>query len=181
MMFLKALLFVLTLISLPLVRVELKNLDGQKTRIQQFDQYKASVLWFISPDCPLCQNYTLTIKKIQEKYGKQIRIIGIVSGKQTSIQDIKKFKKEYQIDISVLLDEEMKLCKLLGASITPEVFVFNKKQELVYSGRIDNWAYALGRKRTVITQHELDDVLGKLCHNQEVSYFKTKAVGCFIE
>lgn len=180
-MFLKPILFVLTLLSLPLVQIELTNLKGQKIKIQQFDQYKATVVWFLSPDCPLCQNYTLTIKKLQEKHGKQIRIIGIVSGKNSSIQEILNYQNEYQLTINILRDEEKKLSKLLNASITPEVFVFNQKQKLVYSGRIDNWAYAPGKKRTVITQHELEDVLGKLCKNQDVTYFKTKAVGCFIE
>jgi hypothetical protein len=51
---------------------------------------------------------------------------------------------------------------------------------LVYSGRIDNWAYELGKKRTVITSHDLENVLQNLSAGKEVKPFQTKAVGCFI-
>jgi hypothetical protein len=71
--------------------------------------------------------------------------------------------------------------KHLAASITPEVFVYDKTSKLVYSGRIDNWAYAPGKTRTVITKNELADVLQKLSEGKNVSFHKTQAVGCFIE
>lgn len=179
-MFTKTIIF-LTILLMPLVQIELKNNKGEKTRIKDFGKYHATILWFISPECPLCQNYTLTIKKFQEKYNSKIRFIGIVRGKDFTIEDIEKFKREYQIKIEVLFDEEKKLVKHLAASITPEVFVYDKTSKLVYSGRIDNWAYAPGKTRTVITKNELADVLQKLSEGKNVSFHKTQAVGCFIE
>jgi thiol-disulfide isomerase/thioredoxin len=166
---------------MPLVQIELKNSKGEKTKIKNFENYEATVLWFISPECPLCQNYTLTIKNIQQKYNSKIRFIGIVSGKDFTSKEIENFKKEYGIKIEILFDEEKKLVKHIGASITPEVFVYDKTSKLVYSGRIDNWAYAPGKTRTVITKHELADVLQKLNEGKIVPFHKTQAVGCFIE
>ncbi len=179
-MFTKTIIF-LTILLMPLIQIELKNNKGEKTRIKNFENYEATVLWFISPECPLCQNYTLTIKKLQEKFGQKVRFIAIVSGKDFSIKDLENFKREYKMNIEVLFDEEKKLVKHLGASITPEVFVYDKKSKLVYSGRIDNWAYAPGKTRTVITKHELSDVLQKLNDGKIVPFHKTQAVGCFIE
>lgn len=179
-MFTKTIIF-LTILLMPLVQIELKNNKGEKTKIKDFEKYQATILWFISPECPLCQNYTLTIKKFQKKYNSKIRFIGIVSGKDFTANDIEKFKREYQIKIEVLFDEEKKLVKHLGASITPEVFVYDKSSKLVYSGRIDNWAYAPGKTRTVITKNELADVLHKLNEGKIVPFHKTQAVGCFIE
>jgi hypothetical protein len=68
----------------------------------------------------------------------------------------------------------------MQATITPEVFVMNQKKEIVYSGRIDNWAYELGKKRTVITEHDLANVLENLNKGIVVKPYQTKAVGCFI-
>jgi thiol-disulfide isomerase/thioredoxin len=180
-MFLKLIITLITFASPSLVQIELKSLQNKSVYINNFEQFDATTLWFISPECPLCQNYTLTIKNIKKKYGNSVRVIGIVSGKYFSIKEVEQFKKDYNIELDVYFDYDKKLAKYLGASITPEVFVFNKKSELVYSGRIDNWAYAPGKKRAVITKHELDDVLLQLKQGTKFTYFKTQAIGCFIE
>jgi hypothetical protein len=79
------------------------------------------------------------------------------------------------------MDAKAAFAKQLGATITPEVFVLGKSQETLYSGRIDNWAYELGRKRKVITEHNLLDALNAIDKKQKIKITKTKAVGCYIE
>ena len=81
----------------------------------------------------------------------------------------------------MLHDPKNKLTNLLKATITPEVFMLNQQQKVIYQGRIDNWAYEVGRKRTVITEHNLRDAIKTFKKRQPIAYPKTKAVGCFIE
>jgi hypothetical protein len=52
---------------------------------------------------------------------------------------------------------------------------------VIYQGRIDNWAYELGKKRKVITEYNLKDALTSVLLNKPISVSKTKAVGCYIE
>jgi thiol-disulfide isomerase/thioredoxin len=114
-------------------RFAVKNTNGTTFYLDLKKQ--TAVYVFISPECPLCQNYTKTLNAFHQTYAsKQIALVAIVPGKA-----------------------------------------------LVYAGRIDNWAYAPGRKRTIITEHDLRNALNAYVAGKPVPVSKTKAVGCFIE
>lgn len=163
-------------------QVPLTSLDGKKVYLGSVSANKATVIIFLSPECPLCQSYTLTVNNLIKDYSSQkIDFVGVVPGKDDAVADIKKYIRSYKASIRVLRDEDNKLVKYLGASITPEAFVIDKNGKIVYSGRIDNWAYELGKKRKIITEHNLKDAIESVLHNQSVKVTKTRAVGCFIE
>lgn len=140
-----------------------------------------TVVVFFSPECPLCQNYTLTLNEIQAKYKDKVDVIAIFPGTEYSLESIKTFKMKYHILFSLWKDEKMELVKALSAKVTPEVFLFDASGKIRYQGRIDNWAYEVGRKRKVITQHDLRDALVSVLNHQEIKVKQTKAIGCFIE
>ncbi len=160
----------------------LKNLEGKYEFIGNSNKKKAYVMFFLSPECPLCQSYSLTIKQLNEKFQpKGIDFVAIVPGTEYSILKIVEYRNGYGLKkIPFFLDPNYAFSKQTKATITPEVFVLNANNQLVYSGRIDNWAYELGKKRTVITSHDLENVLQNLSLGKEVKPYQTKAVGCFI-
>ena len=162
--------------------MSLKNLEGKYEFIGNFNKKKAYVIFFLSPECPLCQSYSLTIKQLYEKYHtKEIAFAAIVPGTEYSLLKIVEYRNGYGLkNIPFFLDPNYAFSKQTKASITPEVFVLNQESKLVYSGRIDNWAYELGKKRTVITSHDLENVLQNLSIGKTVQPYQTKAVGCFI-
>ena len=162
--------------------MSLKNLEGKYEFIGNFNKKKAYVIFFLSPECPLCQSYSLTIKKLHEKFKSQgIDFVAIIPGTEYSLLKIVEYRNGYGLkNIPFYLDPNYAFAKQSKASITPEVFVLNQNNHLVYSGRIDNWAYELGKKRAVITSHDLEIVLQNLSAGKEVKPYQTKAVGCFI-
>ncbi len=162
--------------------IALLDLKGNTVKLNQLSKYKATALFFLSPECPLCQSYTLTINNLQKKYNdKSINFIGIVPTKNYSVNDINEYKRSYKSTLTILRDIDNKLVDKIGATITPEVFLVNDKGVVLYSGRIDNWAIELGRKRTVITQFDLINAIDLVLKNQPIKVKKTKAIGCFIE
>jgi thiol-disulfide isomerase/thioredoxin len=162
--------------------IPLLDLKGNIVKLNQIHKYKATAIYFISPECPLCQSYTLTINQLIKKYnGKAIDFIGVVPTKNFSMSDILNYKRIYKSNLNLVCDTGNKLVKKIGATITPEVFLVDSKGVTIYSGRIDNWAYELGKKRTVITAHDLVDAIESVLNNKPVKIKKTKAVGCFIE
>ncbi len=165
-----------------LTQIELTNLSGQIEKINLAKGPKGTVLFFLSPECPLCQSYSLTINKLQKTYAnKGFQFIAIIPGKEFSKESVIEFRNHYQLKgLQFWFDPKLELVKFTQASITPEAIVFNAKGQKLYQGRIDNWAYELARKRKVITAHELQDVLIQLDQKKEVKFRKTKAVGCFI-
>jgi hypothetical protein len=51
----------------------------------------------------------------------------------------------------------------------------------IYSGRIDDWAYALGKKRKQITDLSLVNALEDILNEKIIKNPKTIAIGCYIE
>lgn len=166
----------------PFKGMALSTVEGKVGMVTNTDKKIAYVIFFLSPECPLCQSYSLTIKNLYQKYqSKGVNFAAVVPGKEYSKEKIIAFRNAYGLKIMPFyLDTNYAFAKQSNATITPEVFVLNQQNQLVYSGRIDNWAYELGKKRTVITSHDLDEVLNKLVLKKPFKSYQTKAVGCFI-
>jgi peroxiredoxin len=163
-------------------QITLYGTKGERTTDSQLMEGKATVFYFLSPECPLCQSYSLTIKQLFERFStKGIHMVGIIPGTDYTNLDISTFKHHYGLPIPLWKDEAFKLAKKYNATITPEVVVVDAKGKVLYQGRIDNWAYELAKKRKVITEHNLQDALENIIQNKPVRVPRTKAVGCYIE
>lgn len=142
---------------------------------------ETTVYVFLSETCPICQNYTLTLKELYSKYNNQhIRMIGVFPNYYSTQKEIDEFRKRYSIPFPLTLDVDGVFTKHFNAEITPEVFVEDKTGKLIYSGRIDDTFYAIGKRRTVITSNELADALEAVSNGKEIKNNKTQAVGCII-
>jgi thiol-disulfide isomerase/thioredoxin len=162
--------------------LKIKSLEGKTQLISDLITQQNTVFIFFSPSCPLCQSYSLTLRELEAKFKNQkVKFIGVFFPEIVDNETIKKFLNTYQIDFEILLDKKFKLAKTLKAQITPEVFVINQNSALVYSGKIDNWAYSLGKKRVKATEFYLQDAIESTLQNRPVPIAKTEAVGCFIE
>lgn len=143
---------------------------------------KAAVFIFLSPECPLCQSYTLTINNFQKKYQLQnIPFYCVFSGRLYSQKEIADFKIKYKMQTVFIFDEENIISKQFGANVTPEAFVLSSQGNKIYSGSIDNWAYTVGSKRTIITEFYLRDALDAVIKNTPIKVKYVKAVGCLIQ
>lgn len=163
------------------IDVDLSDIDGQLVSFNG-EESIGTVFFFLSPECPLCENYSLNINQLFHRYdSNQISMYGIFPGTYYSTSQIKAFKIKYEMDLPFLLDPNYTLTRSLKASVTPEVFVFNEQQELIYQGAIDNWMVSLGKKRTVITEHYLEDAIKALEDQSYPKTRKTKPIGCYIE
>jgi len=154
----------------------------KKFDLEGLKKNRASIFIFLSPDCPLCQGYAPAIRSLDSIYSKDsIKTYAIFPGQLYSDESIKKFFSEFKLNIPYFIDDDFVLCEFMKATITPEAFIVNKEGEVIYGGRIDNWAYELGKKRTTITQHDLSDALQNFISGKEIKNKNTEAVGCIIE
>ncbi len=65
--------------------------------------------------------------------------------------------------------------------MTPEVILYNNtKDEIIYQGRIDNKFYKLGRRRNVVTEHDLESAIKSTLNNEAVEKSYAQPIGCFI-
>jgi hypothetical protein len=141
-----------------------------------------NVFIFLSPECPLSQSYVLTINELSKQYKKNdISFYGVFSGKLYTKEQISDFQKKFEVEFPLSRDTDYVLTRRLNATVTPQAFVVDDKNNVLYSGRIDNWAYEVSKKRKLITEHNLQDALESIINHTDIRVKKTEAVGCFIE
>ncbi|TAD84393.1 MAG: hypothetical protein EAY75_13215 [Bacteroidetes bacterium] len=150
------------------------------TNIPLWTKGKTSVWIFISPECPMCQNYAPTLKALKKAFENKVQFIGIIPGRAYTQTEIERYRKTYKIDFPVVVDSAFAISSKIKATVTPEVFVINETGQLAYRGAIDNWLYDLGKKRRAPTQHFLKDALAAVVAGQSVTKSKTTAKGCLI-
>lgn len=145
-------------------------------------EHEFIVLFFISPECPLCHNYSVTFSEIMDQYDtEKIGFYGVLSGKYYTRDEMNEFLQKYDLALPIIIDPAFSLANHFEASMTPEVVLVNNSGEELYQGAIDNWAISLGRKRIKTTEFYLKDALTASLQGREIDPSQTKPVGCYIE
>jgi peroxiredoxin len=160
----------------------LNSTANEEFSLNELKKHKAAVFVFLDYECPLSQNYTNKINDLSDKYkAEDIQFYSVFPNLSADNAEVKMFKRKYKMDMPFLGDPQKKLTNYLDATITPEVFLVDSNKTVLYSGRIDNWASALGVKRQITTSNDLDEALNDFINNKEIKINKTEAVGCIIE
>jgi peroxiredoxin len=163
--------------------IEIETIDGKPfSGLHPQVQPKATVIIFLLADCPACENYALTLNKMNAKYGGNgIEFYGVFPGNYSTKEELTEYKNTYKVSFPLLLDKEKKLVKALKARVAPQAVVLDVNSKVVYSGRIDDWMYAVGKKRTVIAHHELQDAIDAIVAGKDIAVKTSIPVGCLIE
>ncbi|MDP4215933.1 MAG: redoxin domain-containing protein, partial [Bacteroidota bacterium] len=135
---------------------------------------------FLSPECPLCQNYTVTLNALHKEYGDRLCVYGIIPGKSYSTTVINAFAQKYKIAFPLLIDGSFRLSRYLQAGITPEAILLDDRQDLLYAGAIDNWVKELGKRSARPTEYYLRDAIDHALKKEPVAEKRIRPVGCLI-
>lgn len=139
------------------------------------------VIVFLASKCTICRYYALPLREMHEEFSAHgIEFQGLFPNARSTRQQIRDFKAKYEIPFEMALDFES-MSRKLDASITPEVFILDENDVVLYSGRIDNSYFGVGKKRTLTTKTELHDALTALVMGEEITVKHQPAVGCLIE
>ncbi len=153
-----------------------KKINKEAIEINRFTVY-----FFLSETCPACQSYTLKMKELYTKYSaKGISFLAVFPNYFSTDLTIKEFKKKYGIEFKCTKDVNGNLLTKCKATITPEVFVANQSGEVVYSGRIDDAFFTVGKRRKVVSTNELEEAIVACINGKAIFNKKTQAVGCLI-
>ena len=162
--------------------IKVSDLRGAYRSLSELREHRATVLIFLSPECPLSENYTLQVREYSENFRKDgIVFYNIFPGEFYSREEIAAFCDEFLPDNTTLLDPNYLLTRHVGATITPEAFLLNPDGSVLYSGAIDNWAITLGQKRRKATKSFLRNAILSYLDGKPIETASARAVGCFIE
>ncbi len=160
----------------------LTSWNDQPVSYETLTHHPLTVFVFMSPECPLCENYSATLKDLRAQFPEEdVAFVGVFSGKWYSKEEINRFLARHQPPIDPVLDPRYELQERFDASVTPEAVVVGQDGAVQYQGKIDNWIVSLGRKRTVVNKYYLRDALEALLRGEQPAISQTEAIGCFIE
>ncbi|MBI1289378.1 MAG: redoxin domain-containing protein [Flavobacteriales bacterium] len=141
-----------------------------------------SVIYFLSPECPLCINYTLAMRNLEQDFASDsIVFYGIYSKEWFTPAEVDSFALKYDLGFKMLFDDGNRLAHALNATVTPEVVVLNRDGDKIYSGKIDNWVNDLGKKKLEVTDHYLENALVAWRDGEPIEPKRTEPKGCLIE
>ena len=139
------------------------------------------VLLFLAPLCPICQNMSFDLRQIEADFGEApIEFIGLFPNASTTEDQIQVFKETYGLEMDMALDTA-NWAEALGARWTPEVFVLDASDAVVYRGRINDRYFAPGKRMPKTRKRDLDAALRSCLAGDAVKVPVTDAVGCPIE
>jgi len=155
------------------------DLDGRPANPLASSTRRATVLLFITHDCPISNAYAPEIHRLCDVYTRQgIAFYLVYSDPDLSAADAAQHYRDYAYQCPAMLDPSHELAKRAGATVTPEAAVFLADGRMIYRGRIDDLYMDYGKARLVATTHDLKDVLEIIARNGALSERTTRAVGC---
>ena len=142
---------------------------------------KPLALLFISHDCPICNAYAPEIGRLEKKLGAHVQIDLVYCDLKLTAAEARSHAHEFGISSAgLLLDPAGRLSTFCKATVTPQAVVFDHLGHRVYSGRIDDRYFALGRQRPAATSHDLALALDAVISGQTPHPAGGPPVGCFI-
>lgn len=101
----------------------------------------ALVLVSLSNACPFSVGIEPDLKKLVDTFaGQSVKVVGLSfnANQLDQMPAIQKRAAEQNFNFTYARDESQALGRALGATVTPEFFVFNKERNLVYMGLLHN-------------------------------------------
>jgi AhpC/TSA family len=144
-------------------------------------QKKATVLFFVLPDCPVSNTYAPEIKRICTDYEpKQVAAFVIHADPDVTAEAAKKHATAFGLPCPVLRDPIHRLVKYTGVTMAPEVAVIAPDGKVVYRGRIDDRYIDYGKQRAEPRERDLRAALDAVLQGMAVPTPATKVIGCFL-
>jgi peroxiredoxin len=161
---------------------KLKGFDGNfYTNFDFADKYALAIV-FTCNSSPISRAYSQRLIKMFEKYEEDsMAIVGINSNDasqspEDDFEHMKSAAARFGLDemhFLYLQDETQEVAKTFGATVNPEVFLFNRKRELSYKGAIDDcW-----ENEAMITNVYLEDAIEETLDGMDIDYPEITPIG----
>jgi peroxiredoxin len=155
----------------------LPDADGKERSLNSLKGKNGSVLIFVAVKCPVSNAYNERMEKLAQEYkARGINVIGINANAVESAEAVKAHAAENHLSFPVLKDPGNKIADRLGASVTPEAYLLDSSNKLLYRGRIDN-----AKDSAQVNSSELRDAIEATLAGKPVAKTTATAFGCTIK
>jgi len=165
----------------PPLQFNLRDAQGAEHTAAEWSQARAVVLFYVTTDCPLSNGYAPEMNRIDETYTPRgVRFYAVQGDTTIADEEVRRHARDFAYRFPVLLDPQLTLARLTGATVTPEAVVLSGDGAVLYLGRIDNRVEDFGKTRLQATQFDLRDALDAILSGRPVPHPHTRALGCAI-
>ncbi len=156
---------------------KLPDANGKEHSLNSLKGKNGTVFIFVATRCPVSNAYNERMEALAQDYkAKGINLVGINSNVTEPASEVKTHAAERHLTFTILKDEGNKIADRFGAAKTPEAYVLDANNKLVYHGRIDN-----AQNPANITANDLRDALDEVVAGKQVSKTGGLAFGCSIK
>jgi peroxiredoxin len=158
----------------------LPAVDGKNYSLSDFANKDVLVLVVTCNHCPVATAYEDRIIDIAKKYasGPDSKValvaINVNNLEQDKLPKMKERAEEKGFNFPYLYDASQAIGRALGATVTPEFFVYDKQRKLVYTGAMDN------SQRNPTTDY-LTPAVEAALHGTSAPTAETPAHGCSVK
>jgi hypothetical protein len=162
--------------------LKVRDIDGVERQPLQVEHGRVEALFFIAQDCPISNRYAPEIRRICDQYaprGVACALVYVDPG--LSDTDVANHARDYGHGAyPKYVDRTHALVAATGVTVTPEAVLIRADESIAYRGRIDNSYAALGKPRSVVTEHDLRDALDQVLAGRPVAKREVPPIGCYI-
>ena len=166
------------------VSFELKSTDEKILKLDDIKGENGTLIMFICNHCPYVKAVTKDIVEDCNNLKKLgINSVAICSNDavnypEDSFENMIKFANNNNFGFPYLFDETQDIAKKYKAECTPEFYLFNQKQKLVYRGRMDETSPGSNSKPSA---KDLRSAINSLLMNEPISDDQLPSMGCNIK
>ena len=163
---------------------KLPDTEGKTVSLEDLKGAPALLVAFICNHCPYVKHVRHELARLGKEYqGKGVAVVGISSNDVATHPDdspkmMVREKAEVGYTFPYLYDETQKVALDYKAACTPDLYVFDKNQKLVYRGQLD--ASRPGNPIPV-TGKDLRSALDAVLAGKPVSDDQRPSIGCNIK
>ena len=160
------------------------TVSGQMLSLDELKGSAGTLIIFMCNHCPFVVHVIDEVVRIAHQYKSQgINTVAISSNDvekypQDRPELMHQFALEHQMNFAYLYDETQQIARAYDAACTPDFYLFNAQNQLVYRGQLDD---ARPQNGLPVTGKDLRAALDCLILNQPIAGLQKPSIGCNIK
>jgi peroxiredoxin len=162
----------------------LPNVDGRMVSLSDFQDAPALLVIFMCNHCPFVKHVASALAELAKEYqAKGVAVVGINSNDPVKYPADSPEQMVHEVEqrgyaFPYLFDETQEVAKAYRAACTPDFYVFDQQQRLVYRGQMDDSRPDSGRP---VTGRDLRQALDAVLEGRPVPAEQKPSIGCNIK
>ena len=166
----------------PLDNYHLEDCFNKPHSLHSLTGKSGTLVMFTCNHCPYAIAVWPRIIRLHEEFSKSLSFIAINQNINPAYPDdspdnMKKKIDEWGIRFPYLVDKDQNVARAFKAQCTPDLYLYDSENLLVYHGRIDdNW-----QDESKVTKQDLKEAMQNLVEGKPVSDEQKPSMGCSIK